>query len=354
MRLADAAALLQGRTPAAIARSTGQFYAGGGHIWAPDGSRWLQHGCNLGTRNAFDWYDEVLWDYRGTAVGMSSAAQRWGWGVVRLNMCATDDFSWAELSKGGTREGMRAYLQAIVDEYTSKGIVVIIAGHDRPAENPDPADIEAQMVEWWALAAAAWADNPHVWLNPFNENPGYPDARWVAINRKLCAAIRGAGNTAPIIVDAPFAGQDVGTFYGPGRRFSYQPNMLPALQAEFGNLIISIHNYGGWGAYDTTAKMAGWVRAVRGAGGTPMIGECGWTTNGQSTAGTYAANRAGAKASLSVALSEEVPCLVWHGTQGDPAAPYSLTQSGKSFRWAFPDLGVDTSDFGHAVWALTH
>lgn len=319
----------------------GTFVATAGRIYDSAGNVFVPIGANLGTQQAFDW--------KGTAPGHSADAVKWGWNFVRLSILGTDSSSFSYL-RTRTMAQFLAYLDSIITEYTSKGIIIMLACHEQPK---DPAfvqsEVEAKLVAFWAAAAAKWKSNPRVWFNLLNE-PRYQNDDWVNLHRTLGAAVRGTGNTAPIVVDAPIVGQDVGPRAGAGFKYSYEPDMAPVLQNELGNLIVSSHVYGGWSAYNTEAKLTAYVNTMRAAGLTPFFGEYGYRWD-VSTGADWTANVQGATAVFAVAPALGVGTAVWHGTHGDN---YSLTADGRAFWNADPPTNTNTSDLGRGVWALAH
>lgn len=325
------------------ALSEGRFIAGGGHIWSPDGQLFIPVGANLGTTLAFDW--------QGTAKTHATDAASWGWNCIRLNVLGTDSISYSYLKTFPGLASFLNYLDTIVVEYTALGIVVMIEAHDNPKTAGYDQDlVEGKMVTFWQAAAAKWANNPYVWYNPINE-PSYRNWDWVALHHRLIAPIRAAGAQAPVVVDAPGWGQDAGYLspYFTDSKYAYEPDMAPALQQQWGNIIVSNHNYGA--KWDTYAKTVTWIESTRAAGLTPIFGEFGYTYDGTSTAGTYAANYDAAKATVQAAADYGVGALVWHGTHGDK---YSMTADGTAFWHADPSTDTNTSELGYDVWSLTH
>lgn len=327
--------------PSAHAAAEGIFVAGDGVIYGPDGNEFVPVGANLGTTLCFDW--------AGTANGHAAAAVSWGWNCIRLNVMGTDFLGTNYLAMFPGLAAFLTYLDGVITQYTSLGIVVILEAHDNPKyAGKVQSVIEADMVTFWAAAAAKWKNNAYVWFNPINE-PAYSNAEWVALHRRLCWAVRWSGASAPLVVDAPVSGQDGGSAYNVSYLYGYDPAMAPALEAEFGNVILASHPYGWF--YDTPAELTAYVGNVRAAGLTPLFGEFGYTYNGTSTAGTYTQNYDAAQAVFSVAPALGVGALWWHGTHADY---YTLTANNTGFWNADPTVPTNTSDGGMNLWALTH
>lgn len=318
---------------------TPRFRATGGRIYSPTGDEFVPIGANVGTVGGFDW--------KGTATGHAADAAAWGWNCIRLTFLATDQssFSWLRTHTGGV-PALLDYLDTIVREYVAQGIVVMLEAHDDPKAWADVAAVEQEMVDFWAAAAARWKDNPWVWFNPINE-PKYQDDPWVILHDRFCAAIRGAGALAPIVCDAPGAGQDAASVWIPGARYAYDPTMAPVLNARWGDIISSNHNYGA--KWDNYTKTAEWIANTRAAGLTPIFGEFGYTIDGTTTAGSYQKNYDAAQAVMQAYTDLDVGILWWHGTHGDN---YSLKLNGKAFWDGGP--GAALSDAGTKLWALGH
>ena len=330
------------RTPAPRREPGSTYQAVDGFIYAPDGSLFTPVGANVGTTSSFDW--------KGTALGHSSAALAWGWNAVRLNILVTAGHSFSYVAQLG-QPSLLALTRKIVDEYTRAGIVVIIDAHDDPkAEKMDRALIEAGMVAWWKLAAAAFKDNPMVWYGLINE-PDYINADWLKVMDTLAGAVRGTGATAPILVGASCWGQDVGhtTPYFTDAGFAYEPMMAPEIAKRYGNVILEQHNYGAYGLYSTPEKFGAYIETVRNAGLSPLVGEFGYTVSKDKSPEVYDVNYESAQTVFAIAAERAVGALWWHATHGDN---YSLTASGAAF-WSSID-GTRLSDGGGRLWQFGH
>lgn len=332
-----ASALVAGCTsPPAPAR----FEAVDGVIRGLDGEVFTPIGSNIGTVKSFDW--------KGDARKHAADALAWGWSAVRLNILVAPAPSWSYVATFG-EDSLLELVSTIVAEYTAAGIVVIIDAHDNPkGKGYDQAAIEASMASWWTSAATAFRDNPRVWCGLINE-PNYINTEWLRLMDSLATAVRDTGNRNPILVGAPCWGQDVG-YSKPqftDAKFSYEPDMAPALSRRYGNVILEQHNWGAYGMYSTAERLSEYVARLRDAGLTPLIGEFGYTVDGTSTAGTFKANYDGAQAVFEVARDLRLGALWWHATHGDK---YSLKANGAAFWDGGADQGL--SDGGRKLWAL--
>lgn len=305
--------------------STGNFHISGTNIVDPSGKNFVPIGANVGTLGQFDWW--------GDALGQSASAQQWGWNTIRLTLYVTDPFAAA-----GTATS-RA--QQIIDEYTAKGIVVILGDWSCSASPTTPSGCATQLA-WMKNMATANKSNSAVWYNCYNEPSNADDAGWVALQEACTDTVRSAGNNSIIVADAPGPAADA-SWVGGSR--VYASNMGPTVLAHdsLHNVLFSQHNYAG---YCDSASEGTYLSTMHGAGLAVVIGEFGYTDDGSSTAGDYATNYACALANFVAAPSKSVGLLAWHGTHGDH---YALRSSSQPFYGT-----AALSDFGSRLWTLTH
>lgn len=330
--------------------ASGLFTVNNGTIYDPSGSEFVPIGANLGLRGSFDW--------KGVANGHSADALAWGWNFIRLNAGALEGLSTygAIPSSWATATGIAdwhnstqyatnlANIDAIVQEYTAKGIVVCIASHDLRTLSGNstwPPSVLIPMVKQFMHdLAVKYKDNPYVWLEPHNEPPLVDDA-YLAEMRSQLTSIRAAGFNGPIVVCA----ESVGTEANGNTPLDVA---VPQLADVAGPLVGAVHAYG-FGTSTSATAFDAYVTRCRNAGVALMVGEFGWTIDGSSTAGGYTQNRAGGLAVLTVAPNRKVGLCVWHGTMGDK---YSLKSNGNAFYDG--GAGAGLSDLGTRFWALTH
>ena len=143
----------------------GRFTIVGGDIVGPDGRTFIPMGANVAVRQgrfetgyAFNW--------NGTATDRVDDVIAWGWNTVRATLVCTPDGE-------PTFDELNAGIDAFIEEYTSKGIVVMVECHDITGKNYRETDKEVQaLYPFWDRLASKWADNPYVWFNYFNEPQG--------------------------------------------------------------------------------------------------------------------------------------------------------------------------------------
>ena len=319
---------VQFKAPVSGGGSGGGFHISGTNIIDPSGKNFVPVGANVGTLGQFDWV--------GDALGQSASAQQWGWNTIRLTLYVTDPFAAAGTA---TSRG-----QQIIDEYTAKGIVVILGDWSCSA-SPTTASGCATQLAWMKNMASANKSNSAVWYNCYNEPASADDAGWVALQEACVDTIRSAGNNSIVVADAPGPAADA-SWVGGSR--VYASNMGPTVLAHDSvhNVLFSQHNYAG---YCDSGSEGTYLDTMHGAGLAVIIGEYGYTYNGTSTAGDYATNYACALANFAAAPSRGVGLLAWHGTHGD----YYALRTGSPQGAPFYSTSALT-DFGTHVWALTH
>jgi mannan endo-1,4-beta-mannosidase len=304
-------------------------------------------GTNAGVTLAFDG------NGGGVTQGHIDDVEAWNWNTIRINMLATDTISWSYSSQYGY-EALKSYIDTIVQEYTSRDIVIMIASHDMLMNGGGSAGVDApyidQLDRFWTDMAQAYKSNPYVWFNVHNEPP-VENQDWIDLNDRHLSLIRAQGAENIVVVDAPTWGQDLGPVdpWFSDAKYAYDATMAPALAAEHGNVVLAQHNYGGYQKYNSAAKLGDYIDRVHAAGIPLVIGEFGYTTDDSSTAGSYSDNRTGADAVFAAAPNKGVGMLWWHGTHNDK---YSLKNDNSPF-WT-GGAGANLSEAGQTFWALTH
>lgn len=314
--------------PAAAARATGAYHVEGTKIIDPQGRVFVPVGANLGAR--------LSHDGAGAAAGHAADAKAAGWNTVRI---IVNPMWWDEDA-----------LRSLVAEYRAQGIVVMLDAHMWwEATDPEAEAKKDRVVQMWSRLAPEYKSDSGVWFNIANE-PGYQNDEWYEFNARLAQTVRNAGAKNIMVVDAPSWGQDLGSVvWFAGSRYAYSPTMAPQLAAEYSNVILGQHNYGGWGKYVTNATYGAYVDKVH-ANGIPLVSnEFGYTIDGSTTAGSYELNKAGAKAVFAVNPTKGVGTIVWNGNTGDR---YSLKKDGSAF-WV-GGVANNLSELGQDMWNLTH
>lgn len=286
----------------------GGFRVDGTTILGPDGEPFVPVGMNLlGPDGFFNAQAETLGHARAVRDG-------WRANTVRLNACLPEGCPYT-----GVHNERNDDLDAIVEEYTGQGIVVIVALHQvEPGTWPSDDTLDA-MAAWWRDVALRHGDNPYVWFNLLNE-PGSDvpaSSRWLEVHRRLLDAVRTTGATNVVVVDGTSWGQDAG-----GRGSGRVPTESSAI-LSFGdqlvddNVVFSFHVYDQWGdpsASDAQrdARMADYIDRVHAAGHALLIGEVG--SHDQECCDPRAL---AAQTAFRVAPPRGVGILAWHGQSVD-------------------------------------
>lgn len=335
------------RAGAPAARAPGQFVIRGATIVDPAGHIFVPHGANYAGPN-------YLWPRPAVAVAVASA-QAWNFNMVRVNICLYSPCQSSPTFPNDT-------LDAIVAEFTRRGIVVMPELHDWTCSFPDDKGLEA-ATRWWEHVARRYRDNPYVWLNLFNEpgyTPGGVDPRWVQIHRRAIVAIRDtAGARNVIVVDGTQCGQDAGAF--DARPVPRQGSAILSAGGQvktfngktYANIVFDVHVYDQWAGGD--AKLRDYLVRVRAAGNAVMIGETGnlafqpeqFDGRGRptTTRAVYAVYR--------VAPPLGVGILAWHF---DPGDAFSLVARGDGYGCAIDDWRrpANLTWQGRLLWAYAH
>lgn len=340
------AAPLDSPVPAAVGGdsasppSAGVFHTEGATIVDPQGKPFVALGANVGTAGFLD--------KAGHAEGHVNDAIGWGWNTIRLTILATKATAGSYVDRFGY-QALYERIDAVVREYTGKGLVVMLEAHDNTRDAPDKQAMINELDEFWKAMAAKYRDNTRVWFNLVNE-PEFISDEWVSFADRLATTIRSQGAQNIIVVDAPGWGQDIGPSFDPNSRFAYEPSMFPALMSRFSNIVLAQHNYGAYELYTTAEKYSAYLDTLA-AAGIPMVsGEFGYTYDGSSTAGGYKYNHLGGNVVFDVNPGRGIGILWWHATNDDH---YSLKQDGSAF-YSGPSLDSNLSEAGKRLWAIGH
>jgi aryl-phospho-beta-D-glucosidase BglC (GH1 family) len=293
------------------AATAATFRTDGAEIVGPDGEPFVPRGVNLLGPQSF-------WDV--PTAGLSDAVTAWGLNSVRLNICLMGGCDDAD----GAVHPVNDDLEALVDEFTGAGLVVILSMHQlEPGTLPDDAEF-ARVSRFWTEAAQRYGDNPLVWFNLLNEpGEGSPvSERWLLVHERLIDAVRVEAPNV-IVVDGTQYGQEAGIdSSGPvTEETSAILRYGPQLAERASDVVFSVHVYEQWAppgseAANSVERLRTFVQEVRSLGLPLMIGETGGPA--QSPDGAHAQ---ATRAAYEVAGTEGVGLLAWHGQARDD---YSL------------------------------
>jgi len=332
----------------------GRFTIVGGDIVGPDGKTFIPMGANVAVRQG-RYETGYAFNWNGTATDHVDDVIAWGWNTVRATLVCTPDGE-------PTFDELNAGIDAFIEEYTSKGIVVMVECHDITGKNYQETDKEVQaLYPFWDRLASKWADNPYVWFNYFNEPQGTATPagvnNWLDLQQKALLRLRAVAPTSIFVADIPGSGQGVETFVG--------PDSILRLGSGQCNVLYGWHSYGAVGKdgqfgdvadYDNKATSTANHREVLeyiDENAIPVvIGEFGDPlTLDEGNAGQPIWNRIGARAVIEYAPQHGVGLLWWHGT-GDSGIflTYSLMQERNSAPWSAATTGEGLSDGGKRFW----
>lgn len=334
-----------------------EFNVSSGHIWAPDNSKFIAKGANIGGHDFF---------WTGSAKNRSQAALNWGWNCVRINsqLADGDVYATPSYTQDGTATTANSYVPTqpffdLVDEYLAAGLVVmlslIVSG---PGSIPN-AQQTTDAATYWTAMANRYAGNPYVWFNPTNE-PGSldpVDVGWFTFHQAIIDAIRGTGATNIIVVDGTQWGQE-NKVYSTGLVPERQSAILtygPRLVDSANRIVFSIHTYETFGygtATQNDTKILDLITRIRAVGMTPIIGEAGSTSAAtQTTANIPGQRRLACEATYRVSTAQEVGILAWHGVPGDG---FALTTPGAFWSYDSPTSPTNLTWHGQLMWEFAH
>lgn len=343
---------------------TGKFYTTtDGRIIDPNGKTFIPIGANLGST--------IGGNQQGTATGHSADAQAWGWNAIRLFVVQNTGISWTLPAQSITYTGSPTggynqvfqIIDGIVNEYTAKGIVVLIDNHDlfdlktsfpgtaKAAEGLASPYIE-EVNQFWRDCAVRYKDNTYVWYNLDNEPIGQNNQAWVDLHTFHLNLVRSLAPDNIIVVDAMVGAGDVGPQTDmPGVKLTSDPTMAPAVFSGYNNIVLSMHNYGGYDMYTSVSKYINYVDSIHDKIKVPLlIGEVGYTwDNTQADAGPFINNKNGAVSAFEAAATMKTGVFWWHGSMN---TKMSLKNSGGGFYTG--GLNVNLSDAGQRLWNLGH
>lgn len=344
--------------------ATGKFYTTtDGRIIDPMGNTFIPIGANLGST--------IGGNQQGTATGHSADVKAWGWNAIRLFVVQNTGISWSLPAQSVTYTGSPTngynqvfqIIDGIVNEYTAKGIVVLIDNHDlfelktsfpgtaKAAEGLANPYIE-EINQFWRDCAARYKNNTYVWYNLDNEPIGQNNQAWVDLHTYHLDLVRGIAPDNIIVMDAMVGAGDVGPQTDlVGVKLTTDPTMWPVVARDYKNIVLSMHNYGGYDMYTSVSKYLNYVQSVHDKLQVPLvIGEVGYTWDStQADAGPSINNKNGAISAWEAAATTKTGVFWWHGSMN---TKMSLKTNGGGFYTG--GLNVNLSEAGQRLWNLGH
>lgn len=334
-----------GQTAAAGGRG---FQVVGSQIMGPDGKQFIPVGANVNGPH-------FVWN--GQTIGQAQVASEvWHWNTVRL------DTGWP----GGVENGggwdwdTNNDLDAIVSQYSNRNIVVMIDLQQfMPGQFPSAAEM-TEITAWWKDIANRFKGNPYVWFNLLNEpgNGGQSALpEWYSVTSTLAQAIRGTGAQNIIVADGSQYGQEAYD-WGCGE-IPYANSAIltygQQLQANFGNMLFSLHTYSEWGggsqgcsAAQLDNRLGKFIDRVHAQALALVIGETGTHPKASQEEPWEKGQTPATHSTFRVAPRKGVGILPWHGDQG---AGYLLVQSGN---WSEATGLNNLTWLGRDLWRYAH
>ncbi|HRB04038.1 MAG TPA: cellulase family glycosylhydrolase [Ilumatobacteraceae bacterium] len=298
--------------------ATGRFYVVGSDIIAPDGTKFIPIGANVGAKMVSWNPPTYAFTSQGhVATGHANDAVAWGWNTVRVNVVCNP-------GAGVTLQETINGVQALIDEYTPRHIVVMPECHDVTGADADLSDPRWVLIhQFWDAILAANGSNPYVWVNYVNEpytGSAAGDPKWAGTAQTLYDRVRSKGTENLFVWEFTSWGQGADDIAG--------TDVGTALAAGKCNIVFSWHNYGAAG---NASQMTSWATSLKSKGLAVIVGEVGydWAGNRSQTT-TYANDLRGAQWSFDNAYTLGFGVLYWHATGASAASNnlYSLRQNG--------------------------
>jgi hypothetical protein len=306
-------------------------------ILDPNGQPFVVKGTNV---NGANW----TWP-RLTVPDADLITQCWKFNLVRVNsFLFTGQIPYPQYQTNND-------LDAIIEAYTSRNIVVVLEAHDRIGSYYAGDDLTA-LIAWFTDLARRYRDNPYVWFDVANEpggRRGIDTEQWVNMHGKVIAAIRDTAQANNvIIVEGAFGGQDAGNMDGnpvsESAILQESQKILGYNGQNYGNIVFSIHTYDLWNFGD--AKMADFFDRVYAQHLALIVGEYGVST-GQDT-------QPAAQSLFNTAPSRGVGRIVWQWDGGDNNDLTVNTSQGGGWEIDNCQNPTNLSWLGQQVWNDNH
>lgn len=312
------------------------FTVNGSTIIAPNGQPFISKGVNV---SGLNW----VWQRRTTDdVGL--IVDCWRFNLVRVNnFLFRGEQPWAQNEVNND-------LDAIVQTFTSRGVVVVFEAHDRIGTYYSGDQLNT-LVSWFTDLASRYKNNPYVWFDVSNEpgGRGWVDRdNWLNMHRQVIRGIRDvAGANNIILVEGANGGQDAGDN---GTGFIADENSaILSLANEvinfdgksYPNIAFSIHAFDQWNGGD--ARLADFLDRVRTRNLALIIGEYGVQTD-QNV-------QQAAQSVFNTAPQRGIGLAVWHWDGSDDNDLTTGTSTGGGWEINDCDNPTNLSWLGQQVWA---
>ncbi len=311
------------------------FKIAGASLTGPDGAAFRPKGFNLfaGHYPFRSWEMEGLINGDGgfTSAGQD-ALEAWGVNTIRVNILSEGAFTFTLVGEAGTVRTSAAVtsIGGLIHAATSIGIITILnfTGWDgasfaqingssdiNPTPDSPSASTAAMVTARMTHFAQTYRTNPYVWFEPYNARGTAAD--WRDIHQPVIDAIRETGNMNPVLVNAPYGGQDLET-----ETSDIASSLVLAEGGAFSgsNIGFDVHLGERFHQKDSAA-LSSYLSAFAAAGLWVISGNIGGINAGESIGQTrhFVAERA-------LAADPDLSAVIWHG--GLAAYPTTTSASG--------------------------
>lgn len=323
--------------PTATATPLGRFRVNGSTIYDPNSNAFVARGTNV---NGYNW----VWS-RPTVPDATLIIDCWQFNLVRVNsLLFTGQIGYPQFSVNND-------LDAIIREFTERGVVVVLEAHDRIGRYYQGNDRLA-LIAWFTDLAVRHRDNPYVWFDIANEpggQNGIDRNNWLWMHREVIRGIRDvAGADNIILVEGAFGGQDAGnrdsSFVTESAILQLGQDILTFNGRTYENIVFSIHPYERWNGGD--AKMANYFDQVLARNFAMIVGEYAVRTNVDTVAAT--------DSMFNTTVPRGIGRIVWHWDGSDYNDLTTGTSRGGG--WEI-DSCVDPTNLsvlGERIWQDNH
>ncbi|MDQ3001513.1 MAG: cellulase family glycosylhydrolase [Fibrobacterota bacterium] len=341
---------------AAFSVNAAEFSIQGTKIMHPDGYEFKPVGTNVVGWNYYDWSNNT--------VSYASTIQNgWKFNIVRANILLKQGL-WNGQLFGTTWKGheteCQIALDAIINTYTAKGIVVMLEVHDWTGTYPYDADLTL-LCDFYRWAANRYKNNTYVWFNIMNEpqwNSSNPvaDPYWATMHQKVISTIRDTVTSNNIIVcDGVQTGQEAYSwdnnpvYAGNSAILTYGTSVKQFNNKTYPNIMFSFHCYSVWGYNNQQfdAKMIDFIDRIHAKGLAVMVGEVGARSltdidNVQTTGTVYR-----------VCVPRNVGFLQWHYEAADGFSLLTPSNNGNAINSLTNPTNLN-SWCGTYFWKVVH
>lgn len=307
-----------------------------------NGSEFIIHGINV---NGPGWRSS-----RKTVDDIDSIVGLWHFNLIRVN-CGL---------KPRSNDKEPNDLDAIVQAFTSRGVVVLIDPHDHVGsyyENPpEPSDLPSlnDLRHWQKDVATRYKNNPYVWFETMS-GPGKQEEKsaspyWKVLQAEVLRVIREDAGAQNIVV---CDGQERGTEDGNNGALPVPEDRSailaygPELAKQYPNLVFAFNVYHGWDA-GGVEKLGDYVERVQAKHLPLFVAEYGMVVNEDFSMAT--------EAMFTVCKQRHMGRCAWHWIPQDRNV--FCTTDNKNGGWEIDKRDgskpTNLSWFGDRVWDDNH